>query len=136
MPISMDSTVMFNAACRVLFMYLDGSMVWQTGDREAYDLHGHQVDGKPILIAQNKLRLTMIAYLQWKWPCLYLQTVLVPSTCQAVKPQAWQQHDDGMHVVGAYLNKMKPIIILYVGKGMFFDALYDSLELCSCVGIV
>ena len=51
MFISMDCTVMFNAACGVLFMHLAGSMGKHTGDREAHDLHGHQIDGKPILIA-------------------------------------------------------------------------------------
>ena len=62
MIISMDSTVMFNAACGVLFMHLAGNMGRYTGDREAYDLHEHQVDGKPILIAQSKLRLTITAH--------------------------------------------------------------------------
>ena len=50
MPISMDSTVMFNAACGVLSMHLVNSMGCHTSDRIAYDLHGHQVDSKPILI--------------------------------------------------------------------------------------
>ena len=49
-PISMDSTVVSNAACRVLAMHLAGSMRWYTSDGVAYGLHGHQAYGKPILI--------------------------------------------------------------------------------------
>ena len=54
-PISMDSTVISNAACRVLSIHLVGSMGGHTSDRVAYDLHGHQAYGKPILITQSKL---------------------------------------------------------------------------------
>ena len=57
----MDSTVMPNAACGVLSMYVVGSMEWDTSDRVAYDLPGPQTDGMPILITQSKLHLTMIA---------------------------------------------------------------------------
>ena len=77
-PISVDSTVVSNAACRVLSMHSAGSMRWYTSDGVAYGLHGHQVYVKPILITQSKLRLNMIAHDWWEWPCICLQTVLVP----------------------------------------------------------
>ena len=50
----MDSTVVPNAVYRVLSMHLVGSMGWHTSGGVAYDLHGHQVYGKSILITQSK----------------------------------------------------------------------------------
>ena len=49
----MDSTAVSNAACGALSMHLVGSMGWHTSNRVAYDLHGHQAYGKPILITQK-----------------------------------------------------------------------------------
>ena len=62
----MDSIIMPNAAGAVLSMHVVGSMEWHTSDRVAYDLPGPQADGKPILITQSKLCLTMIAHVWWK----------------------------------------------------------------------
>ena len=67
-----------NAACEVLYMHVVGSMERHTSDRVAYALPGPQDDGKPILIMQSKLCLTMMAHAWWKFPCLCLQTVLAP----------------------------------------------------------
>ena len=72
----MDSAVVSNVACRVLFMHSAGSMRWYTSDGVAYGLHGHQAYGKPILIIQSKLHLTMIAHDWWEWPCICLHTVV------------------------------------------------------------
>ena len=62
----MDSIVVPNAACGVLFMHIVGSMEWHTSDRVAYDLSGHPAYVKPILITQSKLCLTMMAHAWWK----------------------------------------------------------------------
>ena len=56
---------MVNAACGVLSMYVDGSMEWHTIDMVPYDPPGPQADGKPVLITQSNLRLTMIAHTWW-----------------------------------------------------------------------
>ena len=58
----MVGIVMPNAACGVLSMHVVGSLEWHTRDRVAYGLSDHQAGGKPILIVQSKLCLTMIAH--------------------------------------------------------------------------